>query len=135
MKKISTYLASALLMMVVFTSCSSSSDDNKDSKQEDGKDAKQENSNASKPAKMDVAQLKEPCDYVDAMEDAADEMLAIKKSVNGDYNKLSDDDKKRVQALSEKMNELQKAAYENFGDEEPDCPNNLALQNKMMELR
>jgi hypothetical protein len=133
MKKISTYLASALLMMVVFTSCSSSSDDK--SEEKNGKDAKQENSNASDPAEIDVAQLQEPCDYVDAMEAVVDEVLAIQKSVNGDPSKLTEDDLKRGQALSEKMEELGRAAYEKFGDEEPDCPNNLALQNKMMELR
>ena len=111
MKKFSTYLASALLTLVVFTSCSSD------------------------PAEIDVAQLEEPCDYLDAMEAVVDEVLAIQKSVNGDPSKLTEDDLKRGQALSEKMEELGMAAYEKFGDEEPDCPNNLALQNKMMELR
>ena len=87
-----------------------------------------------KPEEIDVASLEEICDFVDAMEAIVDEVLAIKKSVDGDASKLSEADLERGQALAEKMNELGKAAYEKFGDEEPDCPNKFALENKLREL-
>ena len=45
MKKFSAYLASALLMVAVLSSCSTSPED------------------------INVADLEEPCEYVDAMED------------------------------------------------------------------
>jgi hypothetical protein len=131
MKKISTYLASALLMMVVFTSCSSSSDDK--SEEKNGKDAKQENSKASDPLEVDVASLTEPCDYVEAMEANADKMLELFNSVDGDYDKLSDSDKKRGEAVANKFNELETAVFDKKVDLE-DCENFKAFEEKMKSL-
>lgn len=125
MKKISTYLASALLMMVIFTSCSSSSDDNKD--------AKQENSNASKPEEINVASLKEPCDYVEAMEANADKMLEIFESVDGGYSKLSEADLILQEAVGNKFNELETAVFDKKVDLE-DCENFKAFEEKMKSL-
>jgi hypothetical protein len=110
MKKFSTYLASAILFLVVFTSCSSD------------------------PLEIKAEDLKEPCDFVEAMEDILDEGLELFKSVDGDLSKLSEADQKRAEALEDKSRELQKAAGErNIKVEE--CDDYEALMKKMMELR
>ena len=125
MKKISTYLASALLMMVVFTSCSSSSDDNKD--------AKQENSNASKPLEAKAADLSEPCDFADAIEGVADKMIAFKNSIDPDN--ITEAIMSRGNALEKELNELMAEAGEKFTEDElKDCPNSDALEKKFQEI-
>jgi hypothetical protein len=135
MKKISTYLASALLMMVVFTSCSSSSEDK--SEEKNGKDAKQENSNASdnasNPAEIDVAQLEEPCDYVDAMEANADKMLEIFNRGPLVAKELSEADLILAEAVGNKFNELETAVFDKKVDLE-DCENFKAFEEKMKSL-
>ena len=109
MKKISTYLASALLTLVVFTSCSSD------------------------PAEIDVTNLEEPCDFVDAMQDIAEAGFEILESVKGDESKLTDDDKERSEALQKKMGEV----IEEAGKKEidfNDCKDYKAYQEKVEEL-
>ena len=105
MKKFSTYLASALLTLVVFTSCSSSPED------------------------INVADLDGPCEFVDAMGDCADALLGIVEGVDSP-DQLSESDRNRGQALSEKLNELMKTARDKF-DEEPDCPNMDEVEEKL----
>ena len=105
MKKISTYLASALLMSVVFASCSSSPED------------------------INVADLEGPCEFVDAMGDCADALLGIVEGVDSPGD-LSESDRNRGQALSEKLNELMKTAEDKF-DERPYCPNMDDLEEKL----
>ena len=132
MKKISTYLASALLMTVIFTSCSSSSDDK--SEEKNGKDAKQENSNASKPEEIIVASLKEPCDYVEAIGQCLDAIIEIAEGVDSP-DKLSEDDKKRIKALSKKGEEIGAKFDEKFDDEEAlDCPSAGEIMIKALKL-
>lgn len=109
MKKFSTYLAGALLSLVVFTSCSSD------------------------PAEVDVTKLDEPCDFVNAMEDIAEAGFEIMESVKGDESKLTDDDKERGEALQKKMGELLKAAGEKKINI-TDCEDYKAYQEKMEEL-
>ena len=110
MKKFSTYLASALLTLVVFTSCSSD------------------------PLEVKAEDLKEPCDFVEALEDILDEGLELMNSVDGDFSKLSEADQKRAEALQDKSKELQKAsADKNIKIEE--CDDYEALMKKMMNLR
>jgi hypothetical protein len=109
MKKFSTYLASALLTLVVFTSCSSD------------------------PLEIKAEDLKEPCDFVEAMEDILDEGLELFNSVDGDLSKLSEADQKRGEALQEKSKELDKAARERNIDVS-DCEDYEALMKKMMEM-
>jgi len=110
MKKLSTYLASALFMMVVLSSCSSSPED------------------------INVADLEEPCEYVDAMEDCLDAMLEIKDGVDSP-DELSESDKNRGQALAKKLEEIMNEGQEKFGRNEPDCPNNEEIQRKMRLIR
>ena len=110
MKKFSTYLASAILSLVVFTSCSSD------------------------PLEVKAEDLKEPCDFVEALEDILDEGLELMNSVDGDFSKLSEADQKRAEALQDKSKELQKAsADKNIKIEE--CDDYEALMKKMMNLR
>ncbi len=108
MKKFSTYLASALLMLVVFTSCSSSPED------------------------INVADLEGPCEFVDAMGDCADALLGIVEGVDSP-DQLSESDRNRGQALAKKLEELGETAEKKF-DEEPDCPNMEQVGEKMMKL-
>ena len=131
MKKISTYLASALLMMVVFTSCSSSSEDK--SEEKNGKDAKQENSNDSKPLEAKAADLSEPCDFADALEGVVDKMIAFKNSIDPDN--ITEAIMSRGIALEKELNELMAAAGEKFTEGElEDCPNSDALEKKLQEI-
>jgi hypothetical protein len=108
MKKFSTYLASALLMLVVFTSCSSSPED------------------------INVADLEGPCEFVDAMGDCADALLGIVEGVDSP-DQLSESDRNRGQALAKKLEELGETAAKKF-DEEPDCPNMEEFMVKMMKV-
>jgi len=108
MKKFSAYLASALLMSVVFTSCSSSPED------------------------INVADLEEPCEFVDAIEDCADALLDIVEGIDSP-NQLSESDRDRGQALTEKLEEIAETASKKF-KEEPDCPNVEQVSEKMMKL-
>jgi len=110
MKKLSTYLAYALFMAVVLSSCSSSPED------------------------INVADLKEPCEYVDAMEDCLDSMLEIKEGVDSP-DELSEPDKNRGQALAKKLEEIMNEGERKFGSDVPDCPNNEEVMKKMQMIR
>lgn len=124
MKKFSTYLASALLMSIVFTSCSSSP--------EDANAVDQEEVQATKPEDINVADLEGPCEFVNAIEDCADALLDIVEGKDSP-DQLSESDRNRGQALAEKLEELGETASKKF-DEEPDCPNVEQVGEKMMKL-
>ena len=110
MKKFSTYLASAILSLVVFTSCSSD------------------------PLEVKAEDLNEPCEFVEVLEDILDEGLELMNSVDGDRSKLSEADQKRAKALEDKSNKLQKAAGEKKIDI-TECEDYEALMEKMKNLR
>jgi len=124
MKKFSAYLASALLMSVVFTSCSSSP--------EDANVVGQEEVQATNPEDINVAGLQGPCEFVDAIEDCADALLGIVEGIDSP-DQLSESDRDRGQALTEKLEEIAETASKKF-DEEPDCPNVEQVGEKMMKL-
>ena len=124
MKKFSTYLASALLMSVVFTSCSSGP--------EDINVVDQEKVQATNPEDINVADLEGPCEFVDAIEDCADALLGIVEGIDSP-DQLSESDRDRGQALTEKLEEIAETASKKF-DEEPDCPNVEQVGEKMMKL-
>jgi hypothetical protein len=122
MKKLSTYLACALFMAVVFSSCSS------------------------RPEDINVADLKEPCDFVDAAVQVLDAIIEITYDVKSPegfiqgtgalMNQLSEDDKKRGQALGKKIDEIFEEFDEKFGRNfKPDCPNFKAFQEKMWKFQ
>lgn len=129
MKKISTYLASALLMLMVLSSCSS------------------------RPEDINVADLKEPCDFVDAAVQVLDAIIEITEDVKSPegfiqgtgvgalMNQLSEDDKKRGQALENKLYEIGEEWERKFGyrpedifEPRRDCSNNTALQESLRKL-
>lgn len=124
MKRFSTFLASALLMSVVFTSCSSSP--------EDANVVDQEEVQATNPEDINVAGLQGPCEFVDAIEDCADALLGIVEGIDSP-DQLSESDRNRGQALAKKLEELGETAAKKF-DEEPDCPNVEQVSEKMMKL-
>jgi len=110
MKKFSTYLASALLMMVIFTSCSSN------------------------PENINITDLEEPCDFVDAIGQCLDAIIEIAEGVDSP-DKLSEDDKNRIEALSKKSEEISKKFAEKFdGDEGLDCPSAGEIMIKALKL-
>jgi hypothetical protein len=99
MKKLSTYLASVLLMIVVLSSCSSS------------------------PENINVADLEEPCEFVDATEQCLDAIIQIAEGA-GSPDQLSEDDKKRIGELSKKGEEIGEEFEKKFGVMlEAECPN------------
>lgn len=99
MKKLSTYLASALFMMVILSGCSSSPED------------------------INVADLEEPCEYVDATEQCLDAIIQIAEGVDSP-DQLSEDDKKRIEDLSKKGEEIGEEYQKKFGIMlEAECPN------------
>ena len=110
MKKLSSYLACTLFMAVVLSSCSTS------------------------PENINVADLEEPCEFVDAMEECLDAMLEIKEGVDSP-DELSEPDKNRGQALAEKLEEIMNEGERKFGRDEPDCPNNEEVIRKMQMIR
>ena len=125
MKKLSTYLACALFMAVVLSGCSS------------------------RPEDINVADLKEPCDFVNAAEQVVDAIIEITEDVKSPegfiqgtgvgalMNQLSEDDKKRGQALENKLYEIGEEWERKFGyrfESLPDCSNNTALQEKLRKL-
>ena len=96
MKKFSSYLASALLMSVVFTSCSSGPED------------------------INVADLKEPCEFADAAVQCMEAIFDIVEGANSPDN-FSEGNKKRLRNLGWKMRELIETGEKRFDDAVEDC--------------
>jgi hypothetical protein len=110
MKKISTYLASALLMLVVLSSCSS------------------------RPEDINVADLKEPCDFVDAAVQVLDAIIEITEDVKSP-DLLTEDDKKHIQTLSKKLDEIVEVYGVKFDTiNEPNCLNTEELIKKRRKV-
>ncbi len=110
MKKITTFLGVFLFAALILSSC--------------GTDAKD----------INVSDLDTPCDYIDAMLVCAEEMTEIKG--DQDYDDLSKDDKKEMDAIRDKFKEIGKAGQKKFDkDEVRDCDGFDKLDDLMDELR
>lgn len=110
MKKLNTYLACALFMAVVLSSCSS------------------------RPEDINVADLKEPCDFVDAAEQVVDAIIEITEGAKSP-DLLTEDDKKHIQTLSRKLVEIGNKYGEKFDIRgEPNCPNTEELIKKRRKV-
>ena len=78
MKKLSIAILSSILMLVVFASCSSNPED------------------------INLADLQEPCDYIEALEVCADAIMeiALNATLEGKYyDELSERDRERLDAV------------------------------------
>jgi len=110
MKKLRSALLSPILMLVVFASCSSNPED------------------------INITDLEEPCDFIDAIGQCLDAIIEIAEGVDSP-DKLSEDDKNRIEALSKKSEEISKKFAEKFdGDEGLDCPSAGEIMIKALKL-
>jgi hypothetical protein len=108
MKKISTYLASVLLMLVVLSSCSS------------------------RPEDINVADLKEPCEFADAAVQCMNAIVEIVEGVDSP-DELSEDDKKRIRDLAFKMQDIAETGRKRYDEDKLDDCIDKDQQKQLMD--
>lgn len=87
---------------------------------------------APKPEELKLADLKTACDYVDALESLADEVIRIQ----GDRpkEKWTEEEKGRIKLLQKKAREVGEAADKKYTEAEfRECPNFGDLEKKVEE--
>ena len=92
------------------------------------------NSCGSKKAKdINIDDLDSACEFVDALEIVADEMIAIKGSKS--MEELSETEKADLEALGDKLRDIDRAAGKKFEKEEAEkCGNFKTVEGKFEKI-
>lgn len=85
---------------------------------------------SSKPEEINVSELETPCEHLEAVEQIMDAVIETKDGK--EKLELSDDSRKRLQLLENKINEIEKSAKDkNFKRADAEaCPNFKAVKDK-----